>query len=295
MIKKLKKFLILSLISYSGLMTYFAINQLNPISVGEKILGRSGQDHIRNIEDEFSFIQELLNAYYTINPEDSQQKKHMLVATLVSNDIDSDFIKEYKNTVNLYTSKKASRSFNLKKVLRDKEKTSSYKVFLDMTSKFPNEKEKRFLMEIDLIIKADPIQPNKYSLSSWQEKVLTRPPELLTSTKVLVDKTAFTELRLPCNFQYVGPTKNHENIAVNLESRNKVIKLKTKEALTSPAEYTASCKNHIFHLDLETDDKNQTIFHAFNMSDGTKKFRKLSEREKLIRTLESHMDVKVQR
>jgi len=150
-------------------------------------------------------------------------------------------------------------------------------------------------MEVDLRISGNVIQQNNYALDYWEEKVLTRAPEILTSTTILADQNSYTELRLPCNFQHVGPVKNHENVALNLESRNKLIKFKLKESLTDTAKYKASCKSHIFELDLITDDKVQTIYHAFNMSDGTKKFKKLSEREKLIRTLESHMDVKVQR
>ena len=265
------------------------------INIGKKYWGASDFNYKQNTEEEFDFIRRLLGIYYNIESESSQKEKYNNMSELLSNDIDPNFLDEFKNTLDLYVKSKASRSFSLKKVLRNKEEKSTYKVFLEMTSKFPKEKIKTFLMEVDLVVSANVIQQNSYTLSHWGEKVLTRAPEVLTSTTILADQNSYTELRLPCNFQHIGPVKNHENVALNLESRNKLIKFKLRESLTDTAKYRASCKSHIFELDLVTDDKAQTIYHAFNMSDGTKKFKKLSEREKLIRTLESHMDVKVQR
>lgn len=276
-------------------MTYFAINGVNPVNIGKKYLGASDFNYKQNTKEEFDFIRQLLGNYYNIDSESSQKEKYSNMSELLSDEIDPNFLDEFKNTLDLYVKSKARRSFSLKKVLRNKEEKSTYKIFLEMTSNFPKEKIKTFLMEIDLRVSANVIQQNKYALDHWEEKVLTRAPEILKSTTILADQNSYTELRLPCNFQHVGPVENHENVALNLESRNKLIKFKLKESLTSTAKYKASCKSHIFELDLVTDDKIQTIYHALNMSDGTKKFKKLSEREKLIRTLESHMDVKVQR
>ena len=92
----------------------------------------------------------------------------------------------------------------------------------------------------------------------------------------------------------MAPVKNHQGIEVNFDSSNQTIKVKAKEPLEKIAEYKASCKNRAFHLELSNDEKLQTVFHAFSLGDGKKKIRKLSEREKLIKILESHMDVEVQ-
>jgi hypothetical protein len=109
----------------------------------------------------------------------------------------------------------------------------------------------------------------------------------------MIAPDAYTELRLSCSFQYVGPVKNHENIEVNFESRNKLIKVRAKETFNDIAEYKASCKDRVFKLDLDSDDESQTVYHAFNLNDGKKKYRRLTEREKLIKILETHIDVEV--
>lgn len=279
---------------YSATMSYFALNGVNPKVFIESLIGKSGSDYIENVEQEFEFIRELLDEYYVIQPEDSQSKKYSSLSDLSSQNIDSNFLQEFKNTLDLYAKHKGQRTYTLKKVLKDKVDKSSYRVFLEMETKFPNEPGVDFLMEVVLSIENDSLTKD-YKLLKWAERVLTRPPEILTSKKVMITPNAYTELRLPCSFQYVGPVKNHENIEVNLESRNRLIKVRAKETLNNVAEYKASCKERVFKLDLESDDKSQTVYHAFSMNDGKKKYRRLTEREKLIKILETHMGVEVQR
>lgn len=295
MIKKLKVFFLILLFSYSAGMTYFALNEINPKNLVAKYIGQPTSDYVEDTEREFKFIRGLLDEYYIINPDDGPSRKFEAISKISSSSIDSNFLNEFKNTLNLYAKNKGKRSYNLKKVLKNKENKSTYWVFLKMETQFPKEEKESFLMEVNLTLTIDPMKNENYQLSKWSERVLTRSPEILTSKKVLVDVDAYTELRLPCNFQYVGPVKNHEGVEVNLESRNKIIKFKPKEPLSQVAEYRASCKDRVFILDLENDDQIQTLYHAFKMNDGQKKYKKLTEREKLIRILESNMDVKVQR
>jgi len=274
-------------------MSYFAFNEINPSVFVKNLIGQSNSNYVENVGKEFEFIRRLLDGYYIIQPEDSQTKKYKSLSVLSSSEIDLNFLQEFENTLNLYARNKGQRTYTLKKVLKNKENKSSYRIFLEMETKFPDEPQDIFLMEINLSLENDSFT-GQYKLLTWDERVLTRPPEALTSKKMLVDQNAYTELKLPCSFQYVGPVKNHENIEVNLESRNKLIKLKAKETLNDIAEYKASCKDRVFKFDIESDEKNQTIYHAFNMNDGKKKHRKLTEREKLIKILETHMDVEVQ-
>lgn len=56
-------------------------------------------------------------------------------------------------------------------------------------------------------------------------------------------------------------------------------------------QFKAQCKDRVFTLDLVSDDELQTIFCVFEMKDGVSNKKLLTEREKLIKTLESHMNI----
>ena len=69
-------------------------------------------------------------------------------------------------------------------------------------------------------------------------------------------------------------------VAGSIPVGSTIFDVKAKEDLDEVVEYKASYKDRVFKLDLENDEKNQTIYHSFNMNDEKKKHRKLSEREK---------------
>ena len=278
---------------YSGVTTYAIYSEFDLKSYVLSYTGSESSDYKANPEAEYGFVRQVLEDYFVIEKGVNQKEKYDSIASIVADGIKSDFLVEFKNAIDIYAEQNAVRNYDLKKIFRDKKESLSYVVFLNMKNEFPKEKE-GFLMKIKLSLKPDSLSKS-YRIKSWTEKILPLPSKLLSLKDVYVDQSSFTELKLPCDFQHVGPVKGHKNVAVSLESRGRLIKFKPQDKLIDHANYKASCKKQVFTLNLISDENLHTVYQAFNYSYGVSKIRKLTEREKRIRLLEKHMGVKVVR
>lgn len=294
MLKAIKRIFILALFSYSGAVTYMAIEGINPLRFADNYLETDANSAPLNVAAEYQFIIRLFDDYFLIDRSASQRQKRQAIENKISHKISGNFMNNFTETIGLYVDGKAERSYNLIKILRDKKKVNGYTVLVEVKSKFPKEPKQNFLMHVDLLIKSYRGQgKTNYKIVEWKERIAPAVPKQFSKPEVLIGQSGDTEITLPCDFESVAPIKNHKAVDLNLDAKNRLIRFKPKDDISGIAKFRASCRDRIYNLDLLADEQYQTVFHAFNVRDGIAKKRRLTRREKLIRTLESHMNVKV--
>lgn len=290
MSKILTKISLISLFIYSIVVTFMLFQGVNPKKILHKYFSEVENDEKVNVEDEYKFITELLDDYFLIDKSMDSKKKYDDLSNKTQSGISSNFLLEFKSTIDLYIKNGALRDYELLKVIRN-QKSKNYKVFVVMKSKFPQETQKEFLMGIDLKLNKD--QDDNINLSEWKEKILTTRSKELLSKDIFLTESVATELRLPCDFISVAPIKNHQSVKMSWDSKNRKIKFVPNGILKDNVQFKTQCKDRFFVFNFTSDDNYQTIFYAFDMNDGVVIEKELTQREKDIKALESKMGVKV--
>ncbi len=221
------------------------------------------------------------------------EKKLTFISSHFSPHLEKKVLSEYRHTLDYFSDNMGWQKVSIKKILRNK-KTNTYIAFFYITQKLNAQNIAKpttsYLIKLKIRLS---IQKVAFKISAWDEKILKLKPSALNNKGIYTDREVTTHISIPCKITSLATIVNDNNIEMKLSSNSQGIKFHSNKPSSKIAKFKANCRSTSFFLSLTNDEYLETLYQAFDLSQGVSRAKTLSPDEKLKKDIEEQLGITV--